>query len=384
MDSLRGRFFWEGVGNKKKYHMVKWEALAVPKDFGGLSFVDTRAMNTSLLAKWIFKLDKGEKSLALEVLRKKYLKDRSFCQTEQNGCSQFWQGLGKAKERYEKGTKWILGNGRKIRFWYDVWLGDCPLKIVFPRLFRISRNLDWSVADAKGVDWQLDFRRRLGNEEVAEWNDLQEALDDVEVSGEEDKVFWALTPSGKFTTKSIYRLIKNSGEVDTRMTELWQTKIPLKVKIFLWMLWHDRILTGDQFKIRKGKGSEKCKYCGKLETRNYLFFNCTTAQIIWVWVRVSMRWLNRPTSIQHFEDMMGIGSGNSNNMFSFFILASVSWSLWKTRNNWVFNDVLVKSPKAIAHMIMGFLSQWMKLLKPADRLKMEDNIAKLKEGLNAW
>ena len=40
-------------------------------------------------------------------------------------------------------------------------------------------------------------------------------------------------PSGKFTTKSIYRLIKNSGEVDTKMTELWQTKIPLKVKIFL-------------------------------------------------------------------------------------------------------------------------------------------------------
>jgi len=255
---------------------------------------------------------------------------------------------------------------------------------MFPRLFRISRNLDWSVADAKEVDWQLDFRRRLGNEEVAEWNDLQEALDDVEVTREEDKVFWTLTPSGKFTTKSIYRLIKNSGEVDTRMIELWQTKIPLKVKIFLWMLWHDRILTGDQFKIRKGKGSEKCKYCGKLETRNHFFFNCTIAQIIWVWVRVSMRWLNRLTSIQHFEDMMGIGSGNSNNMSSFFILASISWSLWKTRNNWVFNDVLVRSPKAIAHMIMGFLSQWMKLLKPADRLKMEDTIAKLKEGLNAW
>lgn len=35
LDSSRGRFFWEGVGNKKKYHMVKWEALAAPKDFGG-------------------------------------------------------------------------------------------------------------------------------------------------------------------------------------------------------------------------------------------------------------------------------------------------------------------------------------------------------------
>jgi hypothetical protein len=82
--------------------------------------------------------------------------------------------------------------------------------------------------------------------------------------------------------------------------------------------------------------------------------------------------------------MMGIGSGNSNDLSPFFILASVSWSLWKTTNNWVFNGVLIKSPKAIAYMIMGFLSQWMKLLKSADKLKMEDIITKLKEGLNAW
>jgi hypothetical protein len=31
-------------------------------------------MNTSLLAKWIYKLDSDENSLALEVLRKKILK----------------------------------------------------------------------------------------------------------------------------------------------------------------------------------------------------------------------------------------------------------------------------------------------------------------------
>lgn len=29
-----------------------------------------------------------------------------------------------------------------------------------------------SVADLKEVDWDLDFRRRLGIEEVAEWSDL--------------------------------------------------------------------------------------------------------------------------------------------------------------------------------------------------------------------
>ena len=33
MDMARARFFWEGVGDKKKYHMVHWEDLSRPKDF---------------------------------------------------------------------------------------------------------------------------------------------------------------------------------------------------------------------------------------------------------------------------------------------------------------------------------------------------------------
>lgn len=39
-DSARGRFFLGSVGNKKKYHMMKWEALAAPKEFRGLGFVE--------------------------------------------------------------------------------------------------------------------------------------------------------------------------------------------------------------------------------------------------------------------------------------------------------------------------------------------------------
>jgi hypothetical protein len=67
-------------------------------------------------------------------------------------------------------------------------------------------------------------------------------------------------------------------------------KLPLKIKIFLRMLWHDRVQIGEQLKVRKGKGSERCKYCGKFETRSHLFFNCNISQIIWVWVRISLRY----------------------------------------------------------------------------------------------
>ena len=116
-DSTRGRFCWEGAGNRKKYHMVKWEALATPKDFGGLGFVDTRSMNTVLLAKWCYKLDRGDDNLAMQVLRNKYFQGQSVCQSKVRGGSQFWQGLMNAKEWYERETKWSVGNGSRERFW---------------------------------------------------------------------------------------------------------------------------------------------------------------------------------------------------------------------------------------------------------------------------
>ena len=43
---------------------MKWEDLARPKEFGGLVFLDIRAMNICLVAKWIDKLESGWVMLA--------------------------------------------------------------------------------------------------------------------------------------------------------------------------------------------------------------------------------------------------------------------------------------------------------------------------------
>lgn len=33
------------------------------------------------------------------------------------------------------GIGWVVCDGRKIRFWHDVWCGACPMKVLFPKLF---------------------------------------------------------------------------------------------------------------------------------------------------------------------------------------------------------------------------------------------------------
>jgi hypothetical protein len=48
--------------------------------------------------------------------------------------------------------------------------------------------------------------------------------------------------------------------------------------------------------------------------------------------------------------------------------------VWKTRNDWVFNNNLIKSPKSVAYMALGFMKQWKILLKTKEQQLMEDAI----------
>jgi hypothetical protein len=71
-DSHRSRFFWEGAGPKRKYHLVNWPAVCRPKEAGGLSLLNSRKMNIALLLKWLWKLFQGDNALWAQIIRAKY------------------------------------------------------------------------------------------------------------------------------------------------------------------------------------------------------------------------------------------------------------------------------------------------------------------------
>ena len=78
--------------------MASWDILAKLKDVGGLGFTDTRVMNKCLLAKWIFRIERCDKKLCLDLLRRKYLGEGGFYSCKYRGGSQFWKGLQEIKE----------------------------------------------------------------------------------------------------------------------------------------------------------------------------------------------------------------------------------------------------------------------------------------------
>jgi hypothetical protein len=67
--------------HKKKYRLAKWSILHKPKSIGGLGILDLDMQNKCLLSKWIFKL-LNEEGLWQQILRRKYLKNKTFTQVE--------------------------------------------------------------------------------------------------------------------------------------------------------------------------------------------------------------------------------------------------------------------------------------------------------------
>jgi hypothetical protein len=88
LNTITTRFFGRGPIRKEKYHMVKWEAVNRPKDYGVLSYGCYR-QNICLMSKSIGKLERGEKSISHELLRRKILGSKENLSSEMKKGPQF-------------------------------------------------------------------------------------------------------------------------------------------------------------------------------------------------------------------------------------------------------------------------------------------------------
>jgi hypothetical protein len=79
----------------------------------------------------------------------------------------------------------------------------------------------------------IGFRRTLYGENLDKWKKLKMMVDEVQQTLDEDKVRWKIGSSGQFRVKDLYVQLRAKGSFPQKF--LWKTKIPMKVKIFLWI-----------------------------------------------------------------------------------------------------------------------------------------------------
>jgi hypothetical protein len=74
------------------------------------------------------------------------------------------------------------------------------------------------------------------------------------------------------------------------MMNVWRAKLPLKIKIFLWQLYNDKVQKAEQLKKRNWSGPLECKLCGKVESVEHLFLQCAIANFCWGVIRDVLGW----------------------------------------------------------------------------------------------
>jgi hypothetical protein len=152
--------------------MVKWSAVCRPKDFGGMGIMNTEVFNECLMAKWIWKNYKQSNDLWVRLLTAKYMRHGDFFRTVGKG-SQFWRGLHQVKHLFKREVVHKVSNGELTNLWDDVWVTSASLRVCFPKIYGICRDVNISVAQGAEMDWQFLLRRQLGPAEREEWDDCR-------------------------------------------------------------------------------------------------------------------------------------------------------------------------------------------------------------------
>jgi hypothetical protein len=125
----------------------------------------------------------------------------------------------------------------------------------------------------------IQFRRTLLGDALQPWDPLKDMVDGIQLTKGKDRVKWKIGTSGQFRVKDLYLQMRAEGSFPQKF--LWKTKIPMKVRIFIWLMIKCSVLTKDNLLGRGWTRDPHCHFCSKNESIDHLLFSCALAKLIW-------------------------------------------------------------------------------------------------------
>jgi hypothetical protein len=122
---------------------------------------------------------------------------------------------------------------------------------------------------------------------------------------------------------------------------LWKIKIPLKIKVFVWLLYRDSILPKDNLAKRNWHENEMCCFCNIYEIVQYLFFDCALTKFIWRVIHLTIG-LGLP-NIRNIFGTWVLNMNSSNKQLLFVRIGAIFWVIWLSWNDVVFNRAPISS-----------------------------------------
>ncbi|KAL6508356.1 hypothetical protein OROHE_021898 [Orobanche hederae] len=242
---------------------------------------------------------------------------------------------------------WRIGNGSTVSLWYDRWLGGESLAdLVDGNVHDRDRHLRVNhVWDARR-GWQLNFLYTRLTEEVVD-RMLQWPMPANDHGG--DSLTFLRSPNGVLTCKSAYQALTKSGGGDFEdgwgaWSWIWGTKCQAKLKHFMWLWNHGRLVTNMYLCFLGLREDPICSLCGECaEGIDHTLRSCAVAKTIWEAVVAPTQWIDffsMEDAIWLKRNMVGRGFRNMlvpEAPWSMVFLCT-AWNIWKWRNQVVYGQ----------------------------------------------
>ncbi|GKV35303.1 hypothetical protein SLEP1_g43600 [Rubroshorea leprosula] len=134
------------------------------------------------------------------------------------------------------GFRWEVGDGKRVGFWREIWVGDKSLRDLFPRLYElvvkeeglVSEMGDWEEDRWRwNMEWRRERKGRVRDEEEGLW----ELLESVQLKkGKEDHWWWIHGLDGQYVVKTAYEALApiKCTLVDQFYKMIWCRLVPSK------------------------------------------------------------------------------------------------------------------------------------------------------------
>jgi zinc-binding in reverse transcriptase len=199
-----------------------------------------------------------------------------------------------------------------------------------------------TVAQVIGYNrYYLRFTRSLNDTLRQQLLEFYTKLSTISLNTQEDSYIWRWNNKGIFTTNSCYSWLDFGGVENTQYQLVWSASIPLKIKMFLWLVRKNKILTKDNLQKRGWRGQTKCIFCKAHETIDHIFIHCSIITCIWSWIA---SYNNFSFSIQTVDELWQIDACipfKDKNICE-MLRGAILWTIWKKRNRLIIQGVIVK------------------------------------------
>jgi len=191
-------------------------------------------------------------------------------------------------------------NGLSTLFWEDPWIKDKPLCILFRVLYDLCLDKFVSVHQFLSRRAQLQFSKWLPPFLFDSWIRLLNDIYAFPFDNTNDVVSWKRNTKGIFSTRSAYDFL-TSNDSGLSFSHIWKAKIPHRIKIFMWLLENNAVLTKDNLIKRNWSRSPTCYFCPSPENIDHLFFQCPAAKVLWGLIGLCLGATNIPENLTQYK-----------------------------------------------------------------------------------